>query len=92
MAKTAKQCALVTGGSRGIGRAIATALGKQGFSVAVNYVHNVNAANEVVLQIEQAGGRAVAVRGVSPFFTREVPVTTIVMVSFTVIELAKTTG
>ena len=59
----ADKSALVTGGSRGIGRAIALALGKQGFAVAVNYVHNVNAANEVVLAIEQSGGRAVAVQG-----------------------------
>ncbi len=53
--------ALVTGGSRGIGRAIALALAGQGAHVAVNYVTNRDAADEVVQQIGE--GRAVAIQG-----------------------------
>jgi len=55
--------ALVTGGSRGIGRAIAVALAGRGARVAVNYVSNAEAAAEVVRQIAGAGGQAVAVQG-----------------------------
>ncbi len=54
--------ALVTGASRGIGRAIAIKLAQAGHHVAVNYQSNVAGANEVVAAIEGAGGRAVAVR------------------------------
>lgn len=57
------KAALVTGGSRGIGRAIALALAGQGASVAVNYVANAEAADEVVRRIAGCGGRAVAVQG-----------------------------
>ncbi|MCH8025484.1 MAG: 3-oxoacyl-[acyl-carrier-protein] reductase [Chloroflexi bacterium] len=53
--------ALVTGGSRGIGRAIALALAGQGAQVAVNYVTNRDAADEVVQQIGE--GRAIAIQG-----------------------------
>lgn len=53
--------ALVTGGSRGIGRAISLALAEQGAKVAVNYVTNRDAADEVVQQIGE--GRAVAIQG-----------------------------
>jgi 3-oxoacyl-[acyl-carrier protein] reductase len=55
--------ALVTGGSRGIGRAICLALGGQGASVAVNYVSNAQAADEVVRQIAGCGARAIALQG-----------------------------
>ncbi len=52
--------ALVTGGSRGIGRAIALELARRGADVAVNYAHNAEAAQRVVAEIEALGRRAVA--------------------------------
>ena len=54
--------AIVTGASRGIGRAIASRLARDGFSVVVNYAGNTGKAQEVVSEIESAGGRAIAVR------------------------------
>ncbi len=54
--------ALVTGGSRGIGRAISLALASAGAAVAVNYRERENEAAGVVAEIERAGGRAIAVR------------------------------
>jgi len=55
--------ALVTGASRGIGRAIARELASLDYGVAVNYAHNAAAAEGVVAEIRDAGGRAFAVRG-----------------------------
>src|SRR5690348_3483342 len=52
--------ALVTGASRGIGRAIALRLARDGAAVVVNYVSNAAAAGEVVSEMEAAGGRALA--------------------------------
>jgi 3-oxoacyl-[acyl-carrier protein] reductase len=52
--------ALVTGGSRGIGRAIAISLASAGAAVAVNYQRRGDEAAEVVAVIERAGGRAIA--------------------------------
>jgi 3-oxoacyl-[acyl-carrier protein] reductase len=52
---------LVTGGSRGIGRAICLALGSRGYRVAVNYARRADAAGEVVESIVSEGGQAVAV-------------------------------
>ncbi len=52
--------ALVTGGSRGIGRATSMALAKQGAHVVVNYVRGEEEARRVVREIEEAGGKAEA--------------------------------
>lgn len=52
--------ALVTGGSRGIGRATSLALAKQGAHVVVNYVRGEEEARRVVREIEEAGGKAEA--------------------------------
>ena len=54
--------AIVTGASRGIGRAIALALAERGASVCVNYRANVQAADEAVAAIAELGGTAVACR------------------------------
>ena len=54
---------LITGASRGIGRAAALAAASRGWSVGVNYVSDARAADEVVERIEQMGGRAVALKG-----------------------------
>ncbi|MCX4993593.1 SDR family NAD(P)-dependent oxidoreductase [Streptomyces sp. NBC_00568] len=54
--------ALVTGGSRGIGAAVATRLAQQGATVAVTYTRSPDAARSVVKTITAAGGRALALR------------------------------
>src|SRR5438067_1087374 len=54
--------ALVTGASRGIGRAIALRLAQDGASVIVNFAGSAHQAQETVTLIEQAGGKAVAVQ------------------------------
>jgi len=50
--------ALVTGGSRGIGRAIAVALGRRGAKVIINYASRADAAREAAAEVEAAGGQA----------------------------------
>ncbi|HEX3869634.1 MAG TPA: 3-ketoacyl-ACP reductase [Pirellulales bacterium] len=55
--------ALVTGASRGIGRAISVALAQAGHAVLVNYAHRADAADEAVAEIKASGGTALAVRG-----------------------------
>jgi NAD(P)-dependent dehydrogenase (short-subunit alcohol dehydrogenase family) len=54
--------ALVTGGSRGIGKATALLLAQEGYTVAVNYHQNSAAATGVVNEIIASGGKAVALR------------------------------
>lgn len=62
MTQLSEKIAIVTGGSRGIGRGIALELGKRGATVIVNYQRNAEAAEEVVAAIAAAGGAALAVQ------------------------------
>jgi len=54
---------VVTGASRGIGAAVALLAGARGYAVAVNFVRDEAAAQEVVCRIVTAGGRAIAIQG-----------------------------
>ncbi len=54
--------AVVTGSSRGVGRSVALAFGREGANVAVNYSRSEGAAQEVVRQIEAMGQKAIAVK------------------------------
>ena len=62
MTDLSKRVAVVTGGSRGIGQAIAISLADAGASVAVNYLAQTAAADSVVKAIRDKGGKAIAVR------------------------------
>jgi 3-oxoacyl-[acyl-carrier protein] reductase len=62
MAYLAGQVAIVTGASRGIGRAIALDLASEGAKVVVNYASSSNAADEIVQEIQAVGGEAIAVQ------------------------------
>lgn len=59
----ADKVAIVTGGSRGIGRSCALRLGQAGYSIVVNYVNDRMAAENVAMAIESMGGRAAVVAG-----------------------------
>src|SRR3982074_498696 len=61
-----RKTAIVTGASRGIGRAIALRLAADGFGVVVNFVGNTAKAEEVVNEIPSTGGRAHAIQGGVP--------------------------
>ncbi|MGD2098452.1 MAG: SDR family oxidoreductase [Desulfobacterales bacterium] len=60
--KLTGKIALVTGSSRGIGRAISERLCREGASVAINYVSNANSAEEVAAKLKAAGGGAIALQ------------------------------
>lgn len=62
MTHTPLKTAVVTGASRGIGRAVALRLGKEGFAVAVHYGNNADEAHSTVAAVQAAGGDAFAVQ------------------------------
>jgi 3-oxoacyl-[acyl-carrier protein] reductase len=57
-----ERVAIVTGGSRGVGRRVARRLARSGYAVVVGYAHDQRAADAAVAEILAAGGAAVAVR------------------------------
>jgi 3-oxoacyl-[acyl-carrier protein] reductase len=59
---SARKSVIVTGSSRGIGRAVARRLASDGFAVAVNYAGNAIKAEEIVAEIKSTGGQAIAVQ------------------------------
>jgi 3-oxoacyl-[acyl-carrier protein] reductase len=57
-----RKCALITGSSRGIGRAIATQLAREGWPVCINYMQHREAAEDLVRQLRSEGREAIAVQ------------------------------
>lgn len=62
MNKLHRRVAIVTGGARGIGRSICLALAGEGATVAVNFLHSEPAAQQLIAEIQNAGGDAFAIR------------------------------
>ncbi len=62
MSKSSKPVAVITGGSRGIGRAASVALAQQGWNICFSYVRNEAAAKETVALVEAAGGQALSIK------------------------------
>lgn len=62
MTNQIQRVAIVTGASKGIGKALALRLAKDGLAVVVNYASSQAAADDVVREIETAGGKAIAVK------------------------------
>jgi 3-oxoacyl-[acyl-carrier protein] reductase len=62
MSTPSNKVAIVTGSSRGIGAAIAKRLASEGFSIVVNYAGRATDADQVVAEIQSAGGQAIAVK------------------------------
>ncbi|WP_085581988.1 MULTISPECIES: SDR family oxidoreductase [unclassified Pseudomonas] len=63
MTQHTSKVALVTGASRGIGAVIAKQLAEDGFAVAVNYANSADEASRLVVELRQAGHRAMAIQG-----------------------------
>lgn len=61
--KLKNQVALVTGASRGIGKSIALSLASEGAKLVINYANSSTAAEDLVTEITEAGGEAIAVKG-----------------------------
>lgn len=62
MTENTQRVAIVTGASKGIGKALALRLAKDGLAIIVNYSSSQAAADDVVAEIEKAGGKAIAVK------------------------------
>lgn len=62
MTENTQRVAIITGASKGIGKALALRLAKDGLAVVVNYASSQSAADDVVREIEAAGGKAIAVK------------------------------
>jgi len=87
MTRLDDRVAVVTGGSRGIGRAVALELARRGATVVVNYRGNQDAANEVVKAIEDAGGKSKAAQADVSDFTQAEALIKDTMASFGKIDI-----